>query len=358
MSVRLLAAILTAIVVASLAPLPAAGQEQPAASNRWLPARTPDGQPDLQGIWTMETFTRFQRPAQFAGKEFFTEQELAELNELLAADGVDPLGPGLSADSSRALLQVNRGDRGGRLHYDNAIWLRERQPKGLSTRRTSLIVDPPDGRIPPLTPEAKKREAERRKTWTLLVSNLAETEMSLDSYETRALDERCIYFPHEGPPMRPAPYIDRIQILQTQGYIAILQEYRTNQVRIIPLDGRPSLSKNIRQWPGVSRGRWEGETLVVDTTNFTHKTHFEGSSEALHVVERFTRVDADTILYEFTVEDPTSWTRPWSAEIPMKRADGPLFEWACHEGNHDLPNMLRIKRNLEAQQAAEIASPK
>jgi hypothetical protein len=149
--------------------------------------------------------------------------------------------------------------------------------------------------------------------------------------------------------MLPPAYLDRIQIFQSAEYVVIMQEVRTNQVRIIPLDKRPHLGETIRQWPGDSRGRWEGETLVVETKNFTDKTHFYGSTAALRVVERFTRADADTIRYEFTVEDPASWTRPWTAEIPMKTASGPLYEYACHEGNYDLPNILSIHRNLEAQ---------
>jgi hypothetical protein len=298
----------------------------------------------------MATFTPLERPAQLAGKEFFSEQEFAELNELLTAKGVDPL---VSLSSVLALTPEQRQQRlrqsKDNLHYDNALFLRERRPKGLSTRRTSFIIDPPDGRIPPLTPEAQKRAAERHKTRTFVVNG--EPELT-DSYENRTMDERCLVYDHEGPPMLPPVYLDRMQILQTQEYVTVLQELRTHLVRIIPLDGRPHLSKNVRQWPGDSRGRWDGDTLIVDTTNFTHKTHFQNSSEALHVVERFTRVDADTIRYQFTVEDPATWTRPWTAEIPMKSADGPLYEYACHEGNHDLPNILEVSRNVEAQQAA------
>ena len=179
-------------------------------------------------------------------------------------------------------------------------------------------------------------------------------EQSYASHETRTLAERCLVWRHEGPPMLPPPYLDRIQIFQAAGYVAIMQELHNNQVRLIPLDGRAHLPPGIRQWPGDSIGRWEGNTLVVHTTNFTHKTHFRGSGEALDVVERFTRTDADTIRYEFRVEDPTAWTRPWSAEIPMKAADGPLYEYACHAGNRDLANILSIARNVEAA-AAEAA---
>jgi hypothetical protein len=151
--------------------------------------------------------------------------------------------------------------------------------------------------------------------------------------------------------MLPPAYLDRLQIVQTRTHVAIFPEVRTHPVRLVPLDSRPPVAQNVRQWAGVGRGRWEGDTLVVETTNFTDKTHFQGSSDALHVVERFTRVDADTIRYEFTVTDPSTWARPWSVEVPMKSADGPLFEYACHEGNYDLANILSIARNIEAAAA-------
>ena len=157
--------------------------------------------------------------------------------------------------------------------------------------------------------------------------------------------------------MLPPPYNDLYQIFQVPGYVVIFPELANNAVRIITTDGRPHLPNRIRQWPGDSRGRWEDDTLVVDTTNFTEKTSFQGSSDALHVVERFTRVDADTILYEFTVEDPTTWTRPWSVEIPMTTTEGPLYEYACHEGNYSLVNTLRGARAEERRAAEEAATP-
>jgi hypothetical protein len=351
MSDRVLTAVLSMMAVASLMPTPAAGQSRPPGTGTWTQTKTVDGQPDLQGVWTMATFTPFERPANLAGKEFFTEAEAAALSKELTADGVDPLArTALAAETdeqrSKRLRQTKEN-----IHYDNAIWLSERQPKGLTTLRTSLVVDPRDGKMPPLTPDAKKREAERIKTSTLLMDG--HPEQSYASHETRTLAERCLVWRHEGPPMLPAAYLDRIQIIQSKGYVAIMQEVSNNQVRLIPLDGRPHLPAGIRQWPGDSRGRWEGKTLVVETKNFTGKTHFMGSSEALHVVERFTRVDADTIRYEFTVEDSTSWTRPWTAEIPMKKADGPLYEYACHEGNYDLTHILSIARNVEAAAETE-----
>ena len=337
-SIGILAVVLAAVL---LAPVPVVGQATSSEAKTWTAPRTPDGQPDLNGIWTSRTFTPLERPANLAGKEFLTEEEAAELTQDLSVPGADPLARNvLGEDEEQRRERLHQSTEA--IHYDNAIWLTENRTKGLSSRRTSLIVDPSDGRVPPLTPEAQKREAERAEA------------IGFDSHEARPLGERCIMWGHEGPPMLPAAYNDNLQIFQTPGYVAIYQEMSDNQVRIIPLDGRPHLPETIRQWPGDSRGRWESDTLVVDTTNFTHKTHFKGSSEALHVVERFTRVDADTILYEFTVDDPTSWTQPWSAEFPLVKTEGPLYEYACHEGNYDLPNILRVARTLE--KAAEAAA--
>jgi hypothetical protein len=223
-------------------------------------------------------------------------------------------------------------------HYDNALWLATPGLKPLSSNRTSLIYDPPDGKIPPMTAEARQRVAARRAA------------ASLDSYENRPLSERCIMLANEGPPMLPPAYNDVLQIIQTPGYVLVIREMETAP-RLIPTDGRPHVSENIRRWAGDSRGRWEGDTLLVDTTNFTDKTAFQGSSSALHVVERFTRVSADRITYQFTVDDPNTWTSPWSAEIPMTATKGPLYEYACHEGNHGLPNILGGARFAEKEAA-------
>ena len=310
------------------------------------------GDPDLAGIWTSSTYTQLERPDNLASREFLTEEELAELNELLTAGGVDPLRARgvLAADSDAERRELTRQTQGN-IHYDNAIWLAEEQPRQLSSRRTSLIVDPQDGKIPPLRPEAKEREAERREASRWLVYNISP--QSFDSYETRTLQERCLVWRHEGPPMLPASYNDLLQIFQTEDYVVILQEMSNNGARIIPLDGRSHLPSTIRQWPGDSRGHWEGDTLVVDTINFNDKIHFNGSSEALHVVERFTRVDDETIRYRFTVEDPNAWTRSWTAELPLMKREGPLFEYACHEGNYDLRHILEVARNLDKASAAK-----
>ena len=302
-----------------------------ACRQEWTPPRTPDGHPDLQGIWTMHTFTPLVRPARYDGQEFLTEKEAAELTALLSQDDVDPLAAGIfgASDEERRKRVVQNDPT----HYDNAQWLAT-DLKPLSSNRTSLIYDPPDGKIPPVTPDARVRAAARR------------ANAGFDSYENRPLQERCIIWSHEGPPMLPPPYNDVLQIVQTSDHFVVHRELSTAP-RLIPTDGRPHVSDRVRQWAGDSIGRWEGDTLVVDTTNFTGRTAFQGASSALHVVERFTRVSADTILYRFTVDDANTWTRPWSAEIPMIATKGPLYEYACHEGNYGLANILSGARYTE-----------
>ena len=348
--------LLAVFAIVMLAPAPATSQ---AGSPTSPTAHTAWGDPDLQGYWTGQTFTPLQRPVHLAGREFFTEEEWAELQRILTAEGVDPLalrsGENLGdADAIRQRLRQTRES----IHYDNSTWLRTGRPKGLSSRRTSLVLDPPDGRIPPLTPAAQRRVTERAE---------AMRGHEFDSYESRPLQERCVVWATEGPPMMPPPYNDVLQIVQTPGYVAILQELGTNRARIIPVSSPRHVSPNIRQVRGDSRGRWEGETLVVETTNFTDKTRFQGATgprpparayargAALHVLERFTRVDANMIRYEFTVDDPTTWTRPWRAEIPMMKTEGPLYEYACHEGNYDIRHILEVAREVEAKAAQQVA---
>ncbi len=344
---RFVAAVGTAAFI-TLAPALGAAQE---AEGGALP-RTPWGHPVLQGIWTSSTYTPLERPDTLADQAELSEEELAELNSLLTAEGVDPLRARsvLGAETEAERLERMRQTQEN-IHYDNSIWLREPQPRRLTTRRTSLIVDPPDGRIPPLVPSAQEREALRRAESRWLIQNI--DPQSFDSHETRTLQERCLVWRHEGPPMLPPSYNDLTQILQTEDYVVIMQEMRENDARIIPLDGRPHLPPSMREWSGDSRGRWEGDTLVVESTNFNEKVHFHGSSTGLRVVERFTRVDDETIRYEFTVEDPTTWTRPWSVEYPLMKREGPLYEYACHEGNHDARHILEVARNLDKAEAAK-----
>ena len=331
------------IVCVLLAAGPVGAQTPGSEAERWTAPRTPAGRPDLQGIWTTQTFTPLQRPDRFAGKEFLTEEEAAQLTEVLTAPGVDPLRGGAFAqvlaeeDAEKRRETTVQTDP---THYDNAMWLRTTRPKGLSSRRTSLIVDPPDGRIPPRTQEGRQRAAARRDL------------RGYDSYANRPLQERCLVWGHEGPPMVPPPYNDIYQIFQTPGYVVLFPELANNPARIISTNGQAHLPERVRQWSGDSIGRWDGDTLVVDTTNFTDRIAFQGSGDTLHVVERFTRVDADTILYEFTVDDPATWERSWSVEIPMVKTDGRLYEYTCHEGNYGMRNTLRGARAADRAAAA------
>src|SRR5262245_57246450 len=281
--------------------------------------RTPDGRPDLQGVWTNATITPLERPRELGAKEFYTQEEAAEYR-------------------TRALKPQPTAERGGtEAHYEfTQFGLDRSQAQIAFSLRTSMIVGP-EGRIPPLTPEAQQRNAERA---------ARAKGHEFDGPENRGIQERCLVWGNEGPPMMPAGYNNYLQIVQTPAYVAIMQEM-IHDVRIIPLDGRPDLPPSMRGWLGDSRGRWDGDTLVVDTTNFTDKTNFRGSRENLHVVERFTRVDDNTIRYEFTVDDPSTWTRPWSAELPLVRDKGPIYEYACHEANYGLANNLSGARAKE-----------
>jgi hypothetical protein len=308
-----------AIAVVALVPVSIAGQAQSAAGQPQAPPRALDGHPDLQGIWTNATITPLERPAEHAGKEFLTETEAAEYEK-------------------QARQRNNADRRDGNAEADlavgyNDVWW-DRGTNVVSTRRTSIIVDPPDGRIPPLTPEAQKKAAARAEARRLHPA---------DGPEDRSLADRCIVRGNTGPPMLPAGYNNNYQILQTPDHVVILLEM-IHDVRLIPLAPRPHLPERVPQWMGDSLGRWEGDTLVVDTTNFTDKTNFRGSGERLRVTERFTRVDEGTLLYQFTVDDPQSFTRPWSGEIPMKKVEGPIFEYACHEGNRSMENILSAAR--------------
>ncbi|PYS02495.1 MAG: hypothetical protein DMG16_09055 [Acidobacteria bacterium] len=302
-----------------------------ATTKPWIPPRTPWGHPDLQGVWDYRTITPLERPSALSGKEFLTDDEAAvferEENRRQNRDLIDPAKGGLQYPP------------GGVVPY-NEFWY-DRGKSVVGTRRTSLIVDPPDGRLPPLTPEGKKRAD---------AGAVEERETQLgrpraDSYEDRPLSERCILSAGTVP-ILPGPYNNNIEIIQTSGYVAILNEM-IHEHRIVPLDARPHVSQNIRQWVGDSRGHWEGDTLVVDTTNFSPKVDFRGAGPRLHVVERFRRLAADTLQYEFTVDDPTIWTTPWTAVIPMQKSSELIYEYACHEGNFALKNILAGARALE-----------
>jgi hypothetical protein len=294
------------------------------ASKSWASPKTADGQPDLEGVWTNTTLTPLERPAELAGKEFLSEQE--------AADYV-----------KRTLQQVNSDRRDGGAQTDvnrsyNEFW-RDRGNGLVADRRSSLIVDPPDGRVPPLTPAAQKRVEERR-AWM--------QEHATDGPEGRSLAERCISWTTAGPPMLPGPYNNDLQIVQAPGYVVILNEM-IHDARLIPLDGRPHVSPEVRGWLGDSRGHWDGNTLVVDTTNFISEYSFRGSDANVHLTERFTRVSPDVIQYEFTVDDPTAFTKPWTARIPLRKAAERVYEYACHEGNYAMTGILAGARAAESK---------
>ena len=294
-----------------------------AAQTRSYPAaKTPDGKPDLQGVWTNVTVTPLERPQNLSDKAFFTPAEAAAFErQIVEQNNADRRDGGAQADVGRA--------------YNDAWY--DRGTRVVKTLRTSLIVDPPDGHVPAMLPEAAKRQQAR----------LAQTRgHQFDGPENRSLAERCLIWPTLGPPMLPSFYNNNYQIVQGPGYVAVMVEM-IHDVRMIPTDGRPHLPSNVRLWMGDPRGHWEGNTLVVDTTNFTEKTAFRGSSENLHLVERFTRTDPDTLMYEVTVEDPLTWAKPWKIELPMRKTDGPIYEYACHEGNYAMEGMLAGARAEE-----------
>jgi len=328
------------IAVMWLASMPAAGQAPSAAARTngssaaaYTAPRTPDGQPDLQGFWTNTTYTPLERPKDVT-KEFYTREEALAIAKQAASAESEQTEPGTIPD----------------VHYDFTQFGLDRNQGGMALNlRTSMIVDPPDGRIPPMTAEGQKRTAARAEARKRMGG-------ATDAVQNQPLSVRCIIMDRAGPPMLAGAYNNNYQIAQVPGYVMILVEM-IHDVRIIPLDGRPHLPQNVRQWMGNYVGRWEGETLVVETTNFTDKTAFRGSSEHMRLTERFTRVAEDVIRYQFTIDDPATWARPWSAEVPMKKTIGPLFEHACHEGNYGLGNTLAGAR-AEEKRAAEAAANK
>lgn len=342
-------AVLTA-VLALIVSVPASGQTPStakangAAAKAYAPPRTPDGQPDLSGFWTNSTLTPLERPKGVT-KEFYTPQEM----EKIAAD----------ADRSDERETGTPRD----VHYDNEQFgLEKGQTALVPNLRTSLIVDPPDGRIPPQIPEAVTRNA-------AIAAGRKQRGGTFDTVKNMSYGNRCIIMMGNAPPMLDPGYLANYQIIQSPGYVTILME-RLHDARIIPLDGRPFPPSNVRSWDGTSRGRWEGNTLVVETRNSNGRVQeaavgaignggFTGASENMRVIERFTRVDADKMTYRFTIEDEKTWTRPWTAEMPFLRMEtqGPFFEHACHEGNHDVSNMLGTARHQE-KVAAEAARKK
>ena len=279
--------------------------------------RTPDGHADLQGTWDFAQLTPFERPGNFAGKQSLTDDEAEEFaQQRIETGNKDKRDGGAAADVERA--------------YNDFWWDFGKRV----AKQTSLVVDPPDGRVPATTPEAQARAAARRGKY--------------DNPEERPLAERCIVGFNSGPPMVPSAYNNNVQIVQTRDSVMILNEM-IHSARLVALNGRPHPPTSIRSLTGDSIGHWDGDTLVVDTTNFLQDAGFRGATANMHLVEKFTRVDKDTLRYEFTVDDPATWTGKWSASIPMTKTDELIYEYACHESNYGLEGVLKGARYEDQQ---------
>jgi hypothetical protein len=311
----------------------AAAQTPAAKSKNWTVPRTPDGKPDLQGVWTNATITPMERPANLMGKATLTDAEAkayekSNQEELVKQDGQSD-GPLIAAAGSSGVggYNVLFVDRGTELARVDGV------------KRTSLVIDPPDGKVPPITPEARQRNASMMRAF-----------FNYDSVKTRPTSERCLigFGSTSGPPMMPVLYNNNYQIVQTPDAVMILVEM-VHDARIIRMNGTHA-APSVKQWLGDSIGHWEGDTLVVDTTNFNDQTRFRGASENLHVVERFSRPDANTILYRVTVDDPSTFTKPWTMEYPFVATKGPVYEYACHEGNYAMTDILGGARKSEQEQ--------
>jgi len=288
--------------------------------------RTPWGDPDLQGTWSNATTTPLERPAKYGDRQFLSAEERK------------------AEDQESAVATDKRHERGTDADVNdayNGFWW----DRGLSDGRTSLIYDPPNGRIPPLTPEAQKRRASQKR---VIEAGDSVGNVSFTGPEEFELYTRCII--RAALPRVPTGYDNNYQIVQAPGMVSILQE-QMHETRVIPLDGRPYLNSSVRQWLGDSRGHWEGDTLVVETTNFSDQATFLGATPNMKLTERFRRADADHLDYRFTVEDPATWTRPWSAAIPWTMT-GMLYEYACHEDNYGLYGILAGAR-VRDQEAAK-----
>jgi len=312
----------------------------PALAQNAIP-RTAAGHPDLSGVWTNVTITPLERPRNLAGKEFFTPEEAVEYEKhSRETRNKDIRERGTVADVANA--------------YNDFWW--DSGTKVVKTLRTSIVVDPPDGRVPALTPERRQQlqaiaDAKRKRC----AQPGCEVENGgipgpADGPEDRPLMERCLSF-NNATPMLPTAYNNDYEIIETPGFVAIDVEM-VHQVRRIPIDGSPHLPASVRQWMGDSRGHWEGDTLVIDTTNFNDKASYRGSDRNLHLIERLTRTDPGTIIYRFTMDDPTAFTKPWTGEIPMVKSEGLLYEYACHEGNRGMTGILSSARADEKRAKA------
>jgi len=293
----------------------------------YRPSRTPFGQPDLQGIWSNAVVTPLERPPELADKAFFSEDEAQRYEQRIVAEtNFDRRSEDSEADTFQAY---------------NEFWWDDGE-NVVATRRTSLIIDPPDGRIPYRSASTRRELEQRRSRMSVEFA---------DSHEERPIMERCLNFPSAGPPMLPSFYNNNYQLVQNEDHVLIVNEM-SHETRIIPLDDRPPLPNGVRQWLGSSRGHWDGDTLVVETSNFREETGFRGATKDMRLTERFTRVADNILLYEFTVDDPAVFSQPWTAQVPSVAADGLMYEYACHEGNRGLPAILEGARAQEREAAA------
>ena len=337
---HLLASLFALAAVGSFVP-PVSAQSQVAAkpapaAKAWTMPRTPDGKPDLQGVYSNATTVPVARPGYLGAKEFYTDEADKEASAKAAPAGG---GRGGRGGAARSVAAAEAEGTPLAVHYDTSQFgLGGPTVKRAASLRTSIITGP-EGRVPALTAEAQKRAADRR---------AYQQEHQWDSAQTRPLAERCITWGFEGPPMMPVGYNSTLEIVQGQGFVAIVQEM-IHDTRVIPTDGRPHAPADIKQWMGDSRGHWEGDTLVVETVNFNPQVVVQQQqlSDVAKVTERFTRVDADTITYQFTVDDPKTWVKPFSGEYNMVHIDGGLYEYACHEGNYGMANNLSGARATE-----------
>ena len=330
MRIRSLTFVGVAAVVLTLARGQATAQSLP---------RTVDGQPDLQGVWDNNNATPLERPKELAGRAFLTEQEVAALKRKAGELFNGQTDAAFGDQIFLSVLANVQGSKSGFTSTDgrtgdySSVWLVERD----WDNRTSLITDPPDGRLPAMTPLAQQKQQ----------TAAAARNRRAEGPEDRSLSERCITF---GSPRLQAGYNSYFQILQSPKTVVIVME-TIHDARVIPLDGAPHLPSNVQTWLGDSRGRWEGDTLVVDTTNYRPGVFMNVSTDKLHVVERFTRTSADVLKWEITVDDPGAWTKPWTAMIPLHYSKDAIFEYACHEGNSGLEGILAGARAEEVEEA-------
>jgi hypothetical protein len=353
---------------AKAAATPAAAR--PAAAKPSMPPRTKDGHPDLSGVYDIATVTPVERPAEAGGRLVLTNEEAAAVaayerqreakdDAPLAGDRAAPPVGGERVATKTWLEAVEQFAGGGTGGY-NRFWLEGgRQMITVDgQKRSSILIDPPDGKIPPMKPEARQRIARLRAAAVDPSAGEAAAASgppgAFDGPESRPLAERCLlgFNSTSGPPSLPNYFYNNLkQIVQTRDSVVILNEM-VHDARVIRIGGK-HLPPTIRNWMGDSIGWWEGDTLVVDTTNFTAKTQFNGSSDQLHVIERIRRADAHTLVYRFTIEDPATWDRAWTGEYPWVATKDNLYEYACHEGNHAMENMLKGARLKEAEDAAK-----